>query len=202
MSNQRINKLEILQKVEGLIEELIENQCDEKEEPKKTKTFESLLNTFTEIYKRSTTCCGEPYYIVEAANQSPLNDLDKSSRISDQMLPPLVVPYYVGNRFRGVYIVAIARTGGPIQNEDLKLFYNFSLNVDGKPQLNLYVSFNCHRNIEKHEFWYNAINFNTGSNQMQAVDLSSIETVEVFLIDEDPETSRGTVTTVKNASGE
>ncbi|WP_430412691.1 hypothetical protein [Kordia sp.] len=161
--------------------------------------IKQILATTHEIYEKRNVCCGEPYYTIVASRKSPIQHAPDGAIISEEVISPVVVPYRLnGHEFAGLSIVAFAKTGGPLSKDKLKFRYNFTLSDTGDAQLNIYISFDYNNSIKTPDFWFNAFNLRLGCKQMQGVDLNEIITAKVFLIDTDPSTTRGTVTTVKN----
>ena len=84
-----------------------------------------------------------------------------------------------------------------LELDTLKFNYQLIINTLGLPQLNIYVCYSENDLGIKPKYWDNCFQINFSEHITPKVNLSEIATIEVFLIDEDPRTSRGTVTTVK-----
>jgi hypothetical protein len=83
------------------------------------------------------------------------------------------------------------------------IFYDYSMDNSGAPKMNIYFMLNnppTSRNSEALLVRTYQLAFSQEQNTTKIIDLSLINTVEVFLIQENPRTSRGTVTTVQPTS--
>ncbi|AXG71955.1 hypothetical protein KORDIASMS9_04213 [Kordia sp. SMS9] len=95
-----------------------------------------------------------------------------------------------------------------MKKEDFKIYQNFTISEDGSPQLNYYVCFNLTTKskgstyrmrkftIKNHSEKYATVNTTTNELTEQKLNIDNIKNIMVTVINEDPETSRGTVTTV------
>lgn len=85
----------------------------------------------------------------------------------------------------------ISNEGTPTQN----LFYDYGLNNRGLPNLIIYIIYRETGTGSKENIIFDHFEINF-ENQESKIQFSEFDTIEIFIIDEDPRTSRGTVTTV------
>ncbi len=99
-------------------------------------------------------------------------------------------------------LVYINTDSTTLTHEDFVPVYNFSLDSLGVPQLDIYISFEFVEPVEAFPV-YTAYNFKMALQHLkeheeyQPVNLSKIEKVKVVLYNFDPDTSRGTETTIQ-----
>lgn len=75
------------------------------------------------------------------------------------------------------------------------VYYDYNIDTNGFPKIDIYVLFGKTSDaINKNQERHFDITFNRTCTT--GIDLCTIKTIEVFLIQDDPRTSRGTVTTV------
>ncbi len=96
-----------------------------------------------------------------------------------------------------------------ITMEDFQIYQNFTINQDGNSQLSYYICFNIQNKersdtyrmhkflVKNKEINCNFFSLEEGKSHEGLLDTSKIKNVMVTVIDVDPETSRGTTTTVK-----
>jgi hypothetical protein len=88
------------------------------------------------------------------------------------------------------------------------IHYDFSIDNQGSPKINIYIRFDIHklRSEQKNLVVRNSnitfskesdTTFSKKSDTTQSIDLSTVRAIEVFLLQTNPRTSRGTMTTVK-----
>jgi hypothetical protein len=93
------------------------------------------------------------------------------------------------------------------RHHEFRYVYTYSLNDLGKYQLCIYIVFYQKRSERDYNYlnrYFHNIKIVEGSvldGRGQAVPLSYIDTVKVFIVNENPETSRGTETTVQDTTG-
>lgn len=102
-------------------------------------------------------------------------------------------------------IVAFVGKIYDLKKEDFSYYYNISLTYNSKYQLTIYMTFAKTVEASKDYYYYPCnIEFMKdsiiGANK-NPIPLDQIETVEVVLVNRDPATSRGTVTTVQSTTG-
>jgi len=89
-----------------------------------------------------------------------------------------------------------------LEYNDFTFYYDFSFNSIGDYLLNLFITFNKHE-MKAIEYKYYSFEFEFEKGAIHCADgcevpMEKIKTVQLFLINEDPETSRGTETTVQS----
>ncbi|MBC8754656.1 hypothetical protein H2O64_08215 [Kordia sp. YSTF-M3] len=90
-----------------------------------------------------------------------------------------------------------------IKIEDLNLNYSVHFNNSGQEQLNIHIYFSKDPNLlqVQGEYFFYPLNIFlkrlTPEESPHSIPLENIKTVQVFLINVDPRTSRGTITTVQ-----
>ncbi|MBC8754655.1 hypothetical protein H2O64_08210 [Kordia sp. YSTF-M3] len=121
----------------------------------------------------------------------------------ESLTPPTSHAFLLKNPYKHIRICAVVFLGRSknVKNKDFTLKYNVCLNCIGKYQLNIYIIFNTpEKSGVKYDFYSFDIRFLKKSIKLQELNnlpLSQVNTVEVFIINKDPKTSRGTVTTVQ-----
>ncbi|TDW47222.1 hypothetical protein EV144_105240 [Flavobacterium sp. 270] len=116
-------------------------------------------------------------------------------RTDRMLLSPLVEAYHTKENqllVRAVIFIARKET----KDLDFGIYQNCYIDLNGNPQLQFFISYDLVETKETdfliYEVAFNAIDIPYGS-------LSKISTIQTFLWDIDPVTSRGTVTTVQPA---
>lgn len=142
------------------------------------------------------------YYIHKIRNDfSPL-DLKIPQKGSDTLMTPIVTAFFDENLPSVLQIFPIVFVNKAQQVADFNLYYNYTLDADGLPQIAIYICYHKEE-INATAYEYNTFEIYvykgaiTDANNKE-VELSEIQTVQVFLINTDPRTSRGTTTTVQN----
>lgn len=97
-----------------------------------------------------------------------------------------------------VLIAAFINTEKVLQNSDFSFYYDFSLSMLGEPQLNIYITFNDEIQGEEYNCYSFELGFESDPKILSQWQLDGVGTIQVFLYDKDPKTSRGTVTTVQS----
>ncbi|MEN2414997.1 hypothetical protein [Flavobacterium mesophilum] len=113
---------------------------------------------------------------------------------SKSLLSPLVEALYNNGTMTITAVIFVA----PLENEaiDLKIYQNWYTNIEGFPQLQFFVSYDMSEKVSK-DFLVYEVTFDAKSFPFQD-QMSQIKTIQTFLWDVDPVTSRGTVTTVQS----
>ncbi len=125
------------------------------------------------------------------------------------VLAPTVLSFLRGEgKNQNIFIEGIAFVNSDygVEKEQFEFYYNFTYKSSGDYQLNIYMTFiHSDKNNKKGfiaypflmEFYKGAIE----CSEKEPVPLEKIQTVELFVVNRNPETSRGTVTTVKPSTG-
>lgn len=115
---------------------------------------------------------------------------------SKSLLSPLVEALYDNDTITITAVIFVP----PFQNEtlDLKIYQNWYTDIEGFPQLQFFVSYDMSETVSKDFFVYE-VTFEAKSHPFED-QISHIKTIQTFLWDIDPVTSRGTVTTVQSAA--
>lgn len=143
--------------------------------------------------------------IYNMPNDSPikLNDFGFETLPDIRLTPPTSHVFLAKKPYTHIRICAVAFIGRckKVKNKDFHLKYNVSLNAIGKYALNVYIIFDKKEKDGMHyDFYSFDVRFLKKSiilEDQKYVKLSDIDTVEVFLVNLDPKTSRGTITTVQ-----
>ena len=128
---------------------------------------------------------------------------------SDSLLPTVVKAYFnkdvenPNDQSLSVFGVAfINEKFGRLRERDFEVFYNFGLDFSGDYQMNIYITFTHTEELaSEYNYYPFEVNFNEGAVCCAAgnpVPLEKITMVRTYLINRDPETSRGTVTSVQS----
>ena len=183
--------------------------------PKHPSLSSSQASLLNQMLKRLDTIAIEPFTKEEPStfpyckllkeSSSPLNGIVENlpKDILNSVIQPTVISYNksIGTNTQIVVIAtAFINTSTSLNSNNFVVNYDFSLNVNGIPQLNIYISFD--KNIEGEDYDYYAFEIGLDSDSMftDQMQLNGVETVQVYLYDTDPKTSRGTVTTVQSGT--
>ena len=108
-----------------------------------------------------------------------------------------------------ILMAAVVRTSKKLTSGDFSFYYHFTYNSSGNYQLNFYITFDKSNkavsDVNSYASFPFEVTLTEGSIKSAngaSVPLDSIKTVQVFLINEDPETTRGTETTVQPGTGD
>lgn len=101
-----------------------------------------------------------------------------------------------------VYAVCFINKEYELTYNEFTFYYDFSLNNSGEHQLNIFITFNEEeRKTTDYKYYSFEFDFEKGAVHCangSEVPMEKIKTVQFFLINTDPETSRGTETTVQS----
>jgi len=117
-------------------------------------------------------------------------------RTNRMLLSPLVEAYFTKEKellIRAVVFIAKKEE----ENLDFRIYQNCYIDLDGNPQLQFFVAYDLVETKETTFFVYE-VAFTVNSIPYGPDALSKIKTIETFLWDIDPVTSRGTVTVVQD----
>ena len=137
--------------------------------------------------------------------------LPKGMEYPDLLAPTVIANYKKGDNEIDVHCIAIINKEYELEltkNLNFDFYYNFTLDSSGGYQLNVYMAFHFPRRLNiEHETTevYQSHTFNLKikkgalmCSESKKIPLNVIKTIELFVINRNPETSRGTVTTVKS----
>ncbi|GGF08912.1 hypothetical protein [Flavobacterium limi] len=135
--------------------------------------------------------------IVDKLPSEPVGSISFPDNRSKALLPPIVDARFKNNKKKLVIraVVFIAKGDNTL---NFSIYQNCYVDIDGVPQLQFFVAYDM---IE-----YEGINFDMyevtfDADPIPFVDhFSQIKTIETFLWDTDPITSRGTVTIVQDGN--
>lgn len=100
-------------------------------------------------------------------------------------------------QIRAVFLVACKSIGQKGEDElKFDIFQNWYVDLDGQRQLQFFIAYDIDDNIEKNFDVYEA-SFKAKKDPYGENAFANIKTIQTFLWDIDPETSRGTETTVQ-----
>ena len=155
---------------------------------------------------------GEPYvgrqfyrFTLQAPQPSPTTNFKKVPNRS--LIPPIADAFVLQDKTGVDYlyittVVLISEALNITQNEFI-IKYNLSLYSKNTYQLNVYVIFNKKDLADSDEYLYYPIEIYFGQKSIfidqtpPAVNVRDIGAINIFLVDTDPKTSRGTMTTVQ-----
>ncbi|WP_075344417.1 hypothetical protein [Tenacibaculum agarivorans] len=124
-----------------------------------------------------------------------------------KLLPPTIVANLISNdnEVTGIRItgVILVDNNYDLTTDDFGFCWNFTYGSTGGYQLNLYAAFEAEAPKSlpsEYDMFGFEVNFKNEAikSGIFTLPLEKIKTVEAFVVDADPETSRGTVTTVKS----
>jgi hypothetical protein len=153
------------------------------------------------IKKKELAASGEPFYESINSSFSMINELPEIDNSSETLLPPIPVFCRIHNGRITFGLNLIAKTTVPLLDlKSLQLTYQFTLDPSGVPQINVYVFFLDDTSVNVPKYWNNVLNITLPAGSLPNVTPNLFKTVQIFLLSEDPKTSRGTVTTVQPTS--
>jgi hypothetical protein len=159
---------------------------------KRMSAIEKIIDSTTEI--NLFPYAGTLYESL-SSDVSSINNLNLG--VIDNVILSPVVSAILENEVLKVGLLLTAKTSKSLhETEGFQMNYQLTLNDYGLPQLNIYVLYS-ETNSEEMPYWDNSFQINFDSNITPEINLGELTTIQVFLQDEDPRTSRGTVTTVK-----
>lgn len=151
-------------------------------------------------------------YPGNAINFTP-NKTGSQARIFSKFFPPLAAAlYYEDSAFPAnnklkILMAAIVNGANELKETSFSINYQFTFNSYGNYQLNFYIYFNKSATAvvgNSYKSFPFEVTF-TGSHVLPVdgtkIPLGSIKTIQVFMVDVDPETTRGTVTVVQDTTG-
>lgn len=195
MSTQN-GTIEIIE--EKIIKDVIVIQNDTQVSESTMLTIEDVTLSTTEIQNTESTT--KAFYKAFTPTYSILNELPNISNTEDYLLSPSPFSINTSKYAISIGVSLTAKSTKPIKDlASLQFHCQPTLNSDGLPQLNIFIFYNDTDATEptKQFYWENIFEINFPQDAIAGVTLSNIETVQVFQINGDPRTSRGTVTTVK-----
>jgi len=144
----------------------------------------------------------------EFTGSAPSTGLPKIN--STDLIPPIAQAFYDNtspSNPLNLYIVAFIGTKYNLHlHSSFKYYFNLSLNYDCTYKLTVYVAFDeLDKKNDDYKFYSYKIKFMPSSLKSAngtVITFDKVGSVEVFLVNVDPETSRGTVTTVQPPLGE
>jgi hypothetical protein len=155
------------------------------------------------INKKSEVSGNHPFYKALEPKCSAVNQIPNINEALDFLLSPTPVAFKTVNGRITLGLSLTAKTPAPLKNmKNLKFDYQLTLSQFGTPQMNIYVSFDkeaqpgfTESNLQ---FWDNIFNIIIPAGSLVNIQKpGEVEYFQVFVIQRDPRTSRGTVTTVK-----
>ncbi|MEO8534144.1 MAG: hypothetical protein ABI441_10350 [Flavobacterium sp.] len=127
----------------------------------------------------------KPIIFPENTSQIPFSPIVQGTFVDSETL-----------QVRAVFLVSTSTT----QNDgklEFMIYQNWYVNLDGKRQLQFFITYDIDDNISK-DFDVYEISFKAEKDPYGEDAFKSVETIQTFLWDIDPETSRGTETTVQH----
>lgn len=114
-------------------------------------------------------------------------------RKSKALFSPVVEAFLVGDI---ITVNAVVYVDSKLKKiTEFSVIQNLYVDIEGDPQLQFFVCYDLEEQEESKNFWVYEVTF-----QVQPIlpfDITKVETIQTFLWDIDPETSRGTVTIVQ-----
>jgi hypothetical protein len=134
---------------------------------------------------------GEPISTVDQGTYRTSTRMDE-----DFMFPPFNVTAILSDDSETLAIVALVNVAQPFTEQPFLIYQNCCLDNAGEVRLQFYI---CYTDlpVSTADFECFTLDFNaSGTNLPKDVVLDDVKTIETFLWNRDPKTSRGTVTTV------
>lgn len=187
----------------GTIEIIEEQTMDEGSRIKVSGTMMKTIEQITQSTMKieNTESNTAAFYESFPPSLSSVNELHNISNIEDYLLSPSPFSINTSNYAISIGVSVTAKSTKPLRDlSSLQFHCQPTLNSDGLPQLNIFIFYNDTDVTEstKQFYWENIFEINFPINSISGLALENIETVQVFLTNGDPRTSRGTVTTVKS----
>ena len=108
-----------------------------------------------------------------------------------------------------VLLAPVVGTSRGLTHSEFSFYYHFSYSSGGDYQLNFYITFDEASKVTSEVNSYTSFPFEISLSENTvksangtSVPLKSIKSIQAFLIDVDPETTRGTETTVQSGDGD
>ena len=121
-----------------------------------------------------------------------------------KLFRPIVIPIYNSDDnliYTNIHIQENFKS--QLKKEDFEIFQQYTIGLDGNPQLSYYICFKFSDADRKRGLEHRYHKFSVKSIPIQNnFEAKYIKNVMACFVNINPQTSRGTVTTVKNASGE
>jgi hypothetical protein len=120
-------------------------------------------------------------------------------RTNRMLLSPLVEAYYNKEKKELLVRAVVFIAKKEEENLDFRIYQNCYIDLDGNPQLQFFIAYDLVETKETTFFVYE-VAFTVISIPYGKDALSKIKTIETFLWDIDPVSSRGTVTNVQDGN--
>lgn len=152
----------------------------------------------------------DPYISINRINRDVVPNTHLTKWDSKDLIAPIAQAAITkesttGHKFIKIDIVAFVGKVYDLKKEDFNYYYSISLNYNSKYQLTIYMTFAKPVEASKDYYYYPCnIQFKKDSildALKDPIPLDQFETVEIILVNQDPATSRGTVTTVQPTTG-
>ena len=118
-------------------------------------------------------------------------------KFTKDLFSPVVEAYYLDNKLSVRAVIFV--THEESKNLKLSVYQNSYISIDGKAQLQFFIAYDLKGTVG-HDFHIYEVSFNANEIPYEG-GLESIRTIQTFLWDIDPITSRGTETTVQPGTG-
>lgn len=127
----------------------------------------------------------------------PIGQINFADKSSTTPLSPLVEATYfeVENTLN---VSAVLFLDSSIQSPAFTVYQYYGIDVDGQPIVQFFIAYD-YKETQAQVFNAFQLNFQVNPALLPSLNLSDIKTVQTFLWDTDPVTSRGTVTTVQKS---
>jgi hypothetical protein len=142
---------------------------------------------------------GTSFYVNIGNTTSAVNLYNNQNEVVEKLMTPTVFilkkthPLSIG-------LLLTAYSSLPLAELNIKFYYKLGLNRnDGLPKLTIFAYFNESKPTDPPStkvYYENFFEMNFGNPLVPDIKIETIKTIEVFLTEGDPRTSRGTVTTV------
>lgn len=139
------------------------------------------------------------YYTAKKEVNQPNFDFKKFN--SSVLLTPIVVSTFDSDT-NFILVNTVTFINAQQDPKHFNLFFNYTLNDNGEPQLSIYICYVANEIpaktyiIKPFMIYFSSNSVKNGSKQI--IPLNRIKAIKVFLVNRDPRTSRGTMTTVQH----
>ncbi len=152
----------------------------------------------------------DPYITIHRINRDVVPNTHLTKWDSEDLIAPIAQAAITkeattGHKLIKIDIVAFVGKVYDLKKEDFSYYYNISLNYNSKYQLTVYMAFA--RTVEaSKDYYYYPCNIQFKKDSIldalkDPIPLDQFDTVQIILVNQDPATSRGTVTTVQSTTG-
>lgn len=137
-----------------------------------------------------------PGFSIETTESTKVGQISFPERRTRALLSPLVEAY-LEDKNKKLLIRAVVFIAPDENAMNFTIYQNWFVNIEGTPQLQFFICYDM-KEIEGKDFDIYEVSFYAVDTPFGKNAFSHLKTIETFVWDVDPVTSRGTVTTVQD----